>query len=98
MIDSGFESAVRTVCSQRQSQLQTLEEGKVDKDCVSISSCEDFDWSLEDASPFLLNLRELSLGNVSPETATMVAYLRSNVVSPVEVEMDVQQATAGAHT
>lgn len=98
VIDSGFESAVRAVCSQRQSQLQTLEEGKVDKDRVSISSCEDFDWSLEDASPFLLNLRELSLGNVSPETATLVAYLRSNVVSPVEVEMDVQQATAGAHT
>ena len=75
-----------------------MEPNGVDKDCVSISSCEEFDWSLEDASPFLLNLKELSLGNVSPDTATMVAYLRSNVVSPVEVEMDVEQATAGACT
>ena len=75
-----------------------MEPNGVDKDCVSISSCEEFDWSLEDASPFLLNLKELSLGNVSPDTATMVAYLRSNVVSPVEVEMDVEQATAGTCT
>lgn len=98
VIDSGFDSAVRFICSQRQSHLQMMEPNGVDKDCVSISSCEEFDWSLEDASPFLLNLKELSLGNVSPDTATMVAYLRSNVVSPVEVEMDVEQATAGACT
>ena len=98
MIDGGFGSAVRMVCSQRQGQLKVAEQDGIEKDRVSISSCEDFDWSLEDASPFLLNLKELSLGNVSPEAATMVAYLRSNVVSPVEVEMDIEQATAGART
>ena len=97
VIDGGFGNAVRTVCSQRQGQLEVAEQDGTE-DRVSISSCEDFDWSLEDASPFLLNLRELSLGNVSPEAATVVAYLRSNVVSPVEVEMDIEQATAGAHT
>lgn len=100
VIDHGFGTAVRVVCSQKQSHLKLKlpEQNGAGKDNATISPCEDFDWSLEDASPFLVNLRELSLGNVSPETATMVAYLRSNVVSPVEVEMDIAQATAGMHT
>ena len=100
VIDHGFGTAVRVVCSQRQRHLKLSGQDEVEKDSATISPCKDFNWSLEGASPFLFNLRELSLGNVSPETATMVAYLRSNVVSPVEVEMDVEQATAGtyAHT
>ena len=97
VIDNGFGTAVRVVCSQRQRHLKLSGQYEVEKDSATISPCKDFDWSLEGASPFLFNLRELSLGNVSPETATMVAYLRSNVVSPVEVEMDVEQATAGTY-
>ena len=62
---------------------------------VSVSSSEDFEWNTEDSGAFLLNLKQLSTGSLSPETATLIGYLRSNVVSPVEVEMDIARATEG---
>ena len=61
---------------------------------ASVCSDEIFDWTVEEANPIIANLRELMLGNISPES---LVYIRSHIVSPIELDMNLEQAMAGEY-
>lgn len=107
-ISKGYDTAVGCICARLatgnvpsgvdhtdgSSKKHRRQNSRRVSECLS-SLSDDFEWNNDDSEPFLLNLKGLSSGNLSPESATMTAYVRSNVVSPVEVEMDISRATEG---
>ena len=107
-ISKGYDTAVGCICARLatgnvpsgvdhtdgSSKKHRRQNSRRVSECLS-SLSDDFEWNNDDSEPFLLNLKGLSSGNLSPESATMTAYVRSNVVSPVEVEMDIRRATEG---